>query len=171
MVSMKAKLTIAALLIPIIALSAPFAVFFDPNSTPVANRVTGFRESVNDLEYQGRPDALLLDALPSVNLKQAKVEGQLVMPLSQSDSNLIALTIWIAASNSVVQADANLRTAAKRAIQSELNEQALALRAMALTMLDEINALRAQHGLAPRTAAQLRNAIQAKIDDKTADGF
>jgi len=169
---MKAKLSIVTvLLIPLLALSAPFVVFYNPASTPVANRVTGFRETVNDLEYEGRPDALLLQALPAVNLKQAKVEGGAVVPLSLSDSNLIALTIWIAASNAVANADADLRTAARAAIQDAVNEQALVTRALALTVLDEINTLRAQHGLAARTAVQLRNAIQAKINDKTADGL
>ncbi len=38
-------------------------------------------------------------------------------------------------------------------------------RAFALVVLDEINALRAQHGLAPRTVAQLKTAIRNKMDN------
>lgn len=37
------------------------------------------------------------------------------------------------------------------------------LRALALTILDEVNVLRSQHGLAPRTAAQLRTGIRNKL--------
>lgn len=37
------------------------------------------------------------------------------------------------------------------------------LRAFALTLLDEINTLRSQHSLAPRTIAQLKSAIRAKL--------
>lgn len=38
------------------------------------------------------------------------------------------------------------------------------VRALALVTLDEINILRQLHGLAPRTAAQLRTAIETKVD-------
>ena len=37
------------------------------------------------------------------------------------------------------------------------------LKAFALVVLDEINLLRAQHGLAARTAEQLRSAIKARL--------
>lgn len=37
------------------------------------------------------------------------------------------------------------------------------MRAFALVMLDEINLLRAQHQLAPRTPQQLKNAVRAKL--------
>lgn len=43
------------------------------------------------------------------------------------------------------------------------------LRAILLTILDEINILRAQHGLPPRTPQQARTAIANKIDAGTAD--
>lgn len=38
------------------------------------------------------------------------------------------------------------------------------LKALALIVLDEINILRAQHGLNPRTQAQLKSAHSAKVD-------
>lgn len=37
------------------------------------------------------------------------------------------------------------------------------LKAFAGVMLDEVNILRGQHGLAPRTAEQLRDAIKGKL--------
>jgi len=42
-------------------------------------------------------------------------------------------------------------------------------RALALVVLDEVNILRSQHALAPRTAAQLKGAIKNKITSKDAD--
>uniref|UniRef100_A0A6M3IGV0 Uncharacterized protein n=1 Tax=viral metagenome TaxID=1070528 RepID=A0A6M3IGV0_9ZZZZ len=42
-------------------------------------------------------------------------------------------------------------------------------RALGLVVLDEINTLRGQHSLAPRTKAQLKAAIKAKIDSGEAD--
>jgi len=43
------------------------------------------------------------------------------------------------------------------------------LRALALVVLDEVNILRSQHALAPRTANQIKTAIQNKITNKDAD--
>ncbi len=37
------------------------------------------------------------------------------------------------------------------------------IKALALTMKNEINLLRAEHGLAPRTTAQLKNAIHTRM--------
>ena len=37
------------------------------------------------------------------------------------------------------------------------------LKAFALTVLDEVNLLRAEHSLPPRTAQQLRDAVKAKL--------
>lgn len=51
------------------------------------------------------------------------------------------------------------RTAEKARLTTER-----VLRAFALVVMDEINLLRAQHGLADRTASRLLNAITAKVD-------
>ncbi len=42
-------------------------------------------------------------------------------------------------------------------------------KAALLLLLDEINILRAQHNLAPRTVAQVQNALLAKLDSGSAD--
>ena len=49
------------------------------------------------------------------------------------------------------------------------NRQMAVIKALALTALDEINILRSQAGLQPRTKTQLYNAIKAKIDAGNAD--
>lgn len=43
------------------------------------------------------------------------------------------------------------------------------VKALALVVLDEINALRSQHGLANRTAGQLLNAVNNKVDNGDTD--
>ena len=66
--------------------------------------------------------------------------------------------------------DANLtrRRIAKEALDGLSGNEAL-IRALALTIMDELNILRAEHALAPRTGTQLRNAIKAKLDAGDAD--
>lgn len=49
------------------------------------------------------------------------------------------------------------------ALNAELAADGSIVRGLALVMLDEINALRTQAGLAVRTQANLKNAIQAKM--------
>lgn len=54
--------------------------------------------------------------------------------------------------------------AARKAIEKSSFDQGRLLKAFAELLVDELNILRALHGLAPRTFAQLRNAIRNKID-------
>ena len=49
------------------------------------------------------------------------------------------------------------------------NDRGAVLRAALLVVMDEINLLRAQHGLSARTAAQLVAAVKKKISDGDAD--
>lgn len=49
------------------------------------------------------------------------------------------------------------------AAKNEYDQQQI-LRAVVLTIIDEINVLRAQHSLPPRTPAQARTAVRNKLD-------
>lgn len=62
-----------------------------------------------------------------------------------------------------------LRRKAKEALDDQAAEQFALSRAIALVVLDEINLLRAEHALAARTPAQLRNAIKSKLTAGDAD--
>lgn len=66
---------------------------------------------------------------------------------------------------------ANLRTSAVNSLISDTSPNSKFIRAVLLTILDEINVIRAllPGPPAPRTVAQLRNAVQAKINAGTAD--
>ena len=59
--------------------------------------------------------------------------------------------------------DAAALTAQRDAVTAQLDGQEDVLRAFMLVVLDELNTLRAQHSLAARTTAQLRNAVRAKL--------
>lgn len=60
------------------------------------------------------------------------------------------------------------RARAKELFADVAEAQAL-IRAVALVLLDEINSLRAQHGLAARTKPQLVAAVRSKLDAADAD--
>ena len=59
--------------------------------------------------------------------------------------------------------DATELDAGRDATADQLDGLEDLIRAFALVVLDEINVLRGQHGLAPRTIAQLKNAVRAKL--------
>ena len=64
---------------------------------------------------------------------------------------------------------ATFRRQAKEALDKQSSETEGLIRALALVVLDEINTLRGQHALAPRTAQQLRDAIKSKLTAGDAD--
>ena len=59
--------------------------------------------------------------------------------------------------------DAALLSASRDSTANQLGRIEDVLRAFALTVLDEINVLRSQHSLSPRTIAQLKNAVRSKL--------
>ena len=60
--------------------------------------------------------------------------------------------------------DAAILVAARDALADEIDQVESYSRAFALIVMDELNVLRAQHGLADRTPAQLKSAIRARLD-------
>lgn len=147
-------------------------IIFNPDSTPVANRVTRVIPSANTLEYLNRVDALVNPVIaPELDPLAGKVENGAVVPLSQQDLDDIAAAQSAASAQQALDYDAAIRAEAKLLVQNRMDTFGVLLRSLALTILDEINTLRAQHSLAPRTATQLRNAIQARVDAKTADNI
>ncbi len=59
--------------------------------------------------------------------------------------------------------DAALEVGTLDAVANELDQARTIMRAFAEVVLDEVNILRAQHGLAPRTLVQLKQAVRAKL--------
>ena len=62
----------------------------------------------------------------------------------------------------------SIRNGAKSQLDG-FGDVSLYQRAFADILKDEINILRAQHGLAPRTLTQLKNAIKNRVDDGSVD--
>ena len=52
-----------------------------------------------------------------------------------------------------------------RAEEADVTDWDAQVKALALVYLDEINILRAEHGLPPRTKKQLQSALKAKMED------
>ena len=169
---------------------ASIVVLFNPDSTPVANRVTRVLTSANELEYAGKPGALVdVQTLPAGTVNDWKVEGGAVVLLTQADLDAITLANWLAASNSLVQFKANLKAELVASIDADDDREARLIRAMAEVMLDEVNnhaltinaildaadaasnlatfktAMAAITDIPPRTLAQMKTAIQNKLSD------
>lgn len=101
--------------------------------------------AVSNTEWIFNPD---LAAVEKFSVKYWIITGDVVGLLPQAEREAIDVA------ESTVQRDAT-------ADQLDLVEDLL--RGLALTILDEINVLRSQHSLAPRTLAQLKTAIRGKL--------
>ena len=60
--------------------------------------------------------------------------------------------------------DLDLLSASRDALANDIDRLESYSRAFALTVLDEINILRAEHGLSARTASQLKTALRNKLN-------
>ena len=94
--------------------------------------------------------------------------------ISQPDLSAVAgqpVRYWIITGDVITLADAPARVVIDEALEAgrldgvadELDEVETVLRAFAEVVLDEINILRAEHSLTPRTLAQLKVALRAKL--------
>jgi hypothetical protein len=93
------------------------------------------------------------------------IVGKDVVKKSQVDIDAILLEEQTASDTAQ---DLSLRTGAK-GYMDDLESQGLVLRALAETLIEEINTLRAEHSLAPRTLIQLKTSIKSKIDSGEVD--
>ena len=108
----------------------------------------------------------------------------LVDPDLSALEGLVARRYWKHEAGSIVEynaAEKATQDAAEEALRDDrvrsgargelvgFGDRALLLRALADVIKDEINILRDQHGLPPRTLALLRTAINARIEDGSVD--
>lgn len=100
-------------------------------------------------------------SLPQVRYDFLQVVGGAVVEKSNAEKQAIL-------DQEAADQDLSLRTSSKQLFDGQGDIQ-LALRAFAKLTLDEINILRAQHALAPRTLAQVKTAIQNSIDNGDVD--
>lgn len=134
----------------------------NPSSTPVPGIIIRKWYSVDPSEVEGIPNVLqvardVFRALTKFHIVENDAVREMMQP--EKDALLAA---------EAAQADTSMRTSAK-APYTQLSSIGLTIRAFADIIKDEINILRAEHGLAPRTLAQLKTAIQNRIDSGDVD--
>lgn len=165
------KFILTALLMVVMAASGSNVIIYDPPT----GKILAYLISANTPEYQGATNALINPVLPSVPLQFAKVSNSVVVAMSAAESNAVLAA-------SVALADIGVRAGASNQVQS-FRYDGLALRAFADASKDEINLLRLEMSIAktnfvlfqtratmaPRTLTQLKNSINGKIGDGSAD--
>jgi len=146
----------------------------------IYNEETGaairYKVSVNTPDYTERTDVLINPDVSGLQaseipLSDWKVDAGIVRELTQQEKDDRAAAQAAAAAQAVLDQIAYSRTQAKSYVDSGLSDIGLIIRALAVTIKDEINILRSEHSLAARTNAQLKTAIQNKIDDESADNM
>jgi len=122
----------------------------------VLNRTTKeYRRSVNDPEYSPvdwiiNPDLSAVAGFPS---EYWVIAGDVVTLMSKAERDAVDA----AAAKAEVDRD--------RLDQKSRMDKERLLKAMAVYFAKEINILRAAHGLAPRSAADVRDGIKAEVDN------
>ena len=144
----------------------PRIVVFDELADPQrVTSVTGISENEGPWVASGRtdfvisPDLSQLDGI--VPRRNWKHSGGLIVEFTQAEKD--TRDAAEAAAN-----DLSTREGAKSGLEG-FGSQSLLMRAFADIIKDEINALRALHSLPDRTLAQLRSAIDGRIDGGTVD--
>ena len=117
----------------------------------VVNRTTRqYRKSVNTpdfpvIDWIINPDVSAVIAFPN---KYWVITGDLVSLMDQTARDAV---------------DAAEESARLDSVADELDRTQTIMKSFAEVVLDEINNLRGQHGLNPRTLAQLKNAVRNKL--------
>ncbi len=128
-------------------------VIFDP----LTNRVKEVLDSVNTPDYDGRSDVLVNPIIPSnIAIKYLKVDG----------ASIVAMDATEKAAIDKAESDAariETRATAQNSVDT-FSDIGLLFRALAKVFLSEINTLRAQLSLAPRTIDQVKTAMKNAIN-------
>lgn len=125
----------------------------------VLNRTTlEFKRSVNEPDYPQpewiwNPD---MSGVIGVERKYWVLVGDAPQEMSQAEKDAVDAAEAAART-------AELRSDADAALAQNRDSRSLVIRALAWIVLDEINILRAEHGLAARTKQQMIAAIKNKI--------
>lgn len=96
------------------------------------------------------------NAASAIPARYRKWTGSAVEEMTQAEKDAVDAALEAARR-------AALRTEADANLGVNRDDRSLIIRALAKTILDEINILRAEHALAPRTFAQMVTAVKNKI--------
>lgn len=153
------KLLLLAFLFLAPLLRASNILTYDPASTTVANRVTGYYTSQDTGKWLAVANVLINPTLPEgVQLRDLKVSNGTVVELTAPEKSALN-----AAQSAAALAAA--KAAAKDTFDADLANSRL-LRAIVAVMVDQINTLRTNPTTVytAATEAQVRTAIRAKLD-------
>ena len=137
-------------------------VIFDENSAP--QKGLEIIPSVNTPDYEKRTDVLInpdLEAVKGISPKYLKHDKGKIVQMTEAEKTAQDT----ADLNTEKQ---NRRSAADTTLDSK-DELGMVMRAFMEIVLNEINLLRDQAGLTPRTGAQLKTAIKNKISSGDVD--
>jgi len=132
------------------------------------NQVKRYLKSVNTPEYVGRTDVVIfdksnppsnLDILTNIPIQYWKHNNGSIVEMTTAEKTAID-------DEELAQAIIDKRNEAN---QKLITDEGQLTRAFVEIVMNEINILRAEHSLPPRTLKQLKNAIKKKIDDGNAD--
>lgn len=142
------KLLFAAFALAVSVAIANDIVFFNPTSSPITNRVTGYAVSLNEPLYYGATNALIITNVAAqigagvmTNLAGSVVQWPNVRLMTAAELNRIAATNALIAAASVATQRSNDMAAAAQMLNAT-NSEGRILRAFALLTLDQINTLR-----------------------------
>ena len=164
------------LLLTCVALIANDIVFYNPVSSPITNRVTSFRESLNEILYVGATNALIItnraaQSGPGVTLSNLTywcvVDGRWVRVMSQAEVDRIAATNAL----NELAAQASLKYEARVfasniIVATNVTEgQQLFLRALGQTTWFLVNQIRTNDGKPAITPGAFATMIYTNIDN------
>lgn len=138
-------------------------IVFNPNSTPVANRVLNYLESVNTSYYKDRDDVVINPDIPAgVPLTKLKVSNGLVVELTPAELSAIAAQEAIEAA----QGEARLLAESKEFAKTVLDKSepyGVFLNAYTTVLVQQLNVLRTNAGMNAITKDQVKAAIVAEL--------
>lgn len=139
----------------------PFVIKFDHTVTPSPILMAG--QVIEELPFINRAGYLVRPPMPDGwTVENCFVENGVVRLKTQAEMDAFnaakaAADAAAAAALEIAQHDGAV------ALYDASDPTARLLKAVCLVVLDEVNTLRAQHGLAARTAAQFKTAVLNKI--------
>lgn len=163
-----------------VALASP-VILFNPTSSPVANRVISYITNADTSLYVNLTNALvtpgswetngitnlLIGNVPGSGIPDTnwKASNRTVVLLSSADNAAISNALAAAANTALTNKEAQSKINSLTVITNNF-EAGRIHRAFADLLMDELNILRTNAGMAVRTSAQLKTAMQNKLNSQ-----
>ena len=137
---------------------------YNPDSTPIANRVTWYG-AATDHYMESQVNWLREPVLPEgFTVANSKVVAGAVELLSQADWDTIAAAQAAAQAAAEDAYQTQAKATAATLMDVLQSPEGRVIKAVAKIIVDELNILRAQHSLVARTLAQVKTAIVAEVN-------